>query len=150
LIVNGVLASAVLPAAALFTPATPHLLIILVLLTGGFLRSLQFTSLSAITYAEIETRQVGSATGMASVGQQVSVSFGVAVGAMVVEVSEWVRGHEVPETSDFSSAFVVVGLMSMASALLMLRLPAGAGDEISGRSVPAGETAASPSTSTSS
>ena len=32
-----------------------------------------FTSLSAITYAEIEPRQVGSATGMASVGQQVSV-----------------------------------------------------------------------------
>ena len=58
------------------------------LLCGGFLRSLQFTSLSAITYAEIEPRQVGSATGMASVGQQVSVSFGVAIGAMVVEVSE--------------------------------------------------------------
>ena len=59
LIVNGVLASAVLLASALFTPATPHLLIIAVLLFGGFLRSLQFTSLSAITYAEVETRQVG-------------------------------------------------------------------------------------------
>ena len=61
---------------------------------GGFLRSLQFTSLSAITYAEVETRQVGSATGMASVGQQVSVSFGVAVGAMVVEaVGRAARAH---------------------------------------------------------
>ena len=88
LIVNGVLASAVLLASALFTPATPHLLIIGVLLCGGFLRSLQFTSLSAITYAEVEARQVGSATGMASVGQQVSVSLGVAVGAMVVEASD--------------------------------------------------------------
>ena len=136
LIVNGVLASAVLLASALFTPATPHLVIILVLLAGGFLRSLQFTSLSAITYAEVETRQVGSATGMASVGQQVSVSLGVAVGAMAVELSEWARGHTAPETADFSTAFVVVGLMSMMSALLMLRLPADAGDEISGRAVP--------------
>jgi hypothetical protein len=34
---------------------------------------------------------------------------------------------------------VVVGLMSMASSLLMLRLPADAGDEISGRAVPAGQ-----------
>src|SRR4029079_8210414 len=42
LIVNGVLASAVLLASSLFTPATPHLLIILVLLCGGFLRSLPF------------------------------------------------------------------------------------------------------------
>ena len=139
LIVNGVLASAVLLASALFTPATPHVLIIGVLLCGGFLRSLQFTSLSAITYAEVEARQVGSATGMASVGQQVSVSFGVAIGAMVVEASEVLRGHTVPETADFAAAFVVVGLMSMASSLLMFRLPADAGDEISGRAVPAGE-----------
>jgi len=91
----------VLLASALFTPSTPHLVITVVLLAGGFLRSLQFTSLSAITYADIEPRQVGSATGMASVGQQVSVSLGVAMGAMAVEVSEWARGHAVPETSDF-------------------------------------------------
>jgi hypothetical protein len=85
---------------------------------------------------------------MASVGQQVSVSFGVAVGAMVVEVSEWARGHTVPETADFSAAFVVVGLMSMASALLMLRLPAGAGDEISGRMVPVRVASSSPAAPT--
>ena len=144
LIVNGVLASTVLLASALFTPTTPHLLITAVLLAGGFLRSLQFTSLSAITYAEIEPRQVGSATGMASVGQQVSVSLGVAVGAMAVEVSEWARGHSVPETSDFSAAFVVVGLMSMTSALLMFRLPADAGDEMSGRRVPPREASSAP------
>ena len=60
---------------------------------------------------------------MASVGQQVSVSFGVAIGAMVVEMSEVLRGHAAPETADFAAAFVVVGLMSMASSLLMLRLP---------------------------
>jgi EmrB/QacA subfamily drug resistance transporter len=144
LIVNGVLASAVLLANALFTAATPHLVITLVLLCGGFLRSLQFTSLTAITYAEIEPRQVGSATGMASVGQQVSVSLGVAVGAMVVELSEWARGHTVPQTEDFATAFVVVGLMSMASALLMFRLPADAGDEISGRVIPAREASGAP------
>jgi MFS family permease len=139
LIVNGILASGVLLASALFTPTTPHLLIFAMLLCGGFLRSLQFTSLSAITYAEVEPRQVGSATSMASVAQQVSVSFGVAVGAMVVEASEVLNGHAVPQTSDFSAAFMVVGLMSMTSALLMFRLPADAGDEISGRALPASE-----------
>jgi EmrB/QacA subfamily drug resistance transporter len=144
LIVNGVLASAVLLASAFFTPATPHFVITVVLLVGGFLRSLQFTSLSAITYAEIESRQVGSATGMASVGQQVSVSLGVAVGAMAVEMSEWLRGHPVPETSDFAAAFVVVGLMSMLTSLLMFRLPADAGDEMSGRRLPPREASSAP------
>jgi len=134
----------VLLASALFTPTTPHFVITLVLLVGGFLRSLQFTSLTAITYAEVQPRQVGSATGMASVGQQVSVSLGVAMGAMAVEVSEWARGHAVPETSDFATAFVVVGLMSITSAFLMLRLPADAGDEISGRRLPAREVPSTP------
>lgn len=144
LIVNGVLASLVLLASAFFTAATPHVVITLILLGGGFLRSLQFTSLSAITYAEVEPKQVSSATAIASVGQQVSVSVGVAVGAMVLELSEVLRGHSAPETSDFSSAFIVVGLMSMCSALLMFRLPPGAGDEVSGRVLPAAAPSPSP------
>ncbi len=139
LIVNGVLASAVLMGYGLFTAATPHIVLLGVLLAGGFLRSLQFTSLSAITYAEVERAQVGSATGMASVGQQISVSFGVALGAMVLELSEQLRGHSHPQTEDFAAAFVFVGLVSMCTALLMLRLPAGAGDELSGRTIAARE-----------
>ena len=35
------------------------------------------------------------------------VDLGVAMGAMAVEVSEWARGHAVPETSDFATAYVV-------------------------------------------
>jgi hypothetical protein len=146
LVVNGVLASGVLLASALFTAATPHVVIISVLLFGGFLRSLQFTSLSAITYAELEARQIGAATGMASVGQQVSISLGVATGAMVLEMSEMLRGHETPMTVDFAAAFVVVGLISMASALLMLRLPGGAGDEIAGRVLPGSMPSIAPAT----
>src|SRR5262245_61362276 len=148
LVVNGVLASAVLLASALFTAATPHLLITAVLLGGGFLRSLQFTSLSAITYAEMEQRQIGAATGIASVAQQVSVSLGVATGAMVLELSGLLRGHDAPVTADFSAAFLVVGLISMGSALLMLRLPEGAGDEIAGRALPPADPSVAPAPAT--
>jgi EmrB/QacA subfamily drug resistance transporter len=139
LIYNGLVASFALMAYALFTATTPHALLFAVLLVGGFLRSLQFTSLSALTYAELEPRQIGAATGLASVAQQVSVSLGVATGAMVLETSELLAGRARPETADFAMAFIVVGLVSVASVLLLLRLPATAGDEISGRVVPAGE-----------
>jgi EmrB/QacA subfamily drug resistance transporter len=145
LIVNGLLASVVLMAYALFTAATPHVLIMFVLVCGGFLRSLQFTSLSAITYAELESSQIGAGTGMASVGQQVSVSLGVATGAMVLEMSELLSGRAHPVTADFAAAFVVVGLVSTVSALLMFRLPMAAGDEICGRSVPEADPSPSPS-----
>ena len=136
LIVNGLLASLTLMAFALFKPTTPHVIILGVLLLGGFLRSLEFTSLSAITYAELETRQISAATGMASVAQQVSVGLGVATGAMVLEVSEWFAGRHDPAAADFAAAFVVVGLVSAMTSVLMLRLPADAGDEIAGRAVP--------------
>jgi EmrB/QacA subfamily drug resistance transporter len=136
LIVNGILASFVLMGYGLFTAATPHALLFAVLLVGGFLRSLQFTSLSALTYAELEPRQIGAATGLASVAQQVSVSLGVATGAMVLEISELFAGRVRPETADFATAFIVVGIVSIASVLLLSRLPATAGDEVSGRAVP--------------
>jgi EmrB/QacA subfamily drug resistance transporter len=136
LIVNGLLASVVLMAYGLFTATTPHGVLFIVLLCGGFLRSLQFTSLSALTYADLESRQIGAATAMASVAQQVSVSLGVASGAMVLEISELIAQHARPQTADFAAAFVVVGLVSLGSVLLLLRLPVTAGDEISGRIVP--------------
>jgi EmrB/QacA subfamily drug resistance transporter len=140
LIVNGLVASLVLMAYGLFTATTPHAVLFIVLLCGGFLRSLQFTSLSALTYADLEPRQIGAATAMASVAQQVSVSLGVATGAMVLEMAELIAQHARPQAADFAAAFVVVGLVSLGSVLLLLRLPVTAGDEISGRIVPrAGE-----------
>jgi len=144
LIVNGLFASLVLMAYGLFTATTPHAVLIGVLLVGGFLRSLQFTSLSALTYAELEPKQIGAATAIASVAQQVSVGLGVATGAMVLEISELLAARVHPETADFAAAFVVVGLVSAGSVLLMLRLPASAGDEISGRRVPEARPSGSP------
>ncbi|HJZ30855.1 MAG TPA: DHA2 family efflux MFS transporter permease subunit [Hyphomicrobiaceae bacterium] len=136
LVVNGLLASLVLMALALFKPTTPHILMLAVLLLGGFLRSLEFTSLSAITYAELESRQISAATGMASVAQQVSISLGVATGAMVLEISESMAGRDAPAVADFAVAFVIVGLVSAMTSVLMLRLPSDAGDEIAGRALP--------------
>jgi EmrB/QacA subfamily drug resistance transporter len=139
LIVNGLLASLTLMAFALFKPTTPHVIILGVILLGGFLRSLEFTSLSAITYAELETRQISAATGMASVAQQVSISLGVATGAMVLEISAWAAGRLAPAVADFAAAFIVVGMVSAMTSVLMLRLPSGAGDEIAGRVLPPAE-----------
>src|SRR5262249_49461559 len=142
LIFNGLLASLVLMGYALFSATTPSVVLIGVLMIGGFLRSLQFTSLSALTYAELEPRQIGAATGIASVAQQVTVGFRAATGAMVLELSEMLAGRVQPEPADFALACVVVGLVSATSVPLMFRLPSTAGDEISGRMVPEGSSRA--------
>ena len=57
-----------------------------VLMIGGFFRSLQFTSINALAYAEVPTSRMSRATALAAVGQQVSLATGVAIGALAVEM----------------------------------------------------------------
>src|SRR5262249_17934533 len=89
---NAVISAAFLCACAAFTPTTPIPLMMAVLLVGGFFRSLEFSSINAIAYADIEPRRVGRATALASVAQQVSLSTGVAVGALTVDLTMRLRG----------------------------------------------------------
>ncbi len=54
LIVNALISGAFMASYALFTSTTPHWVIFLALLAGGFFRSLEFTALNAICYADID------------------------------------------------------------------------------------------------
>ena len=83
--VNAVVGSVFLAACALFTVTTPLLLIIIILVVGGFFRSLQFTAINTLVYAEVEPAQMSRATTLVSVNQQLAISAGVAVGAFSVE-----------------------------------------------------------------
>jgi hypothetical protein len=102
-----------------------------VVLLGGFFPALQFTSLNSLTYAEIASRDVGRATSLGSVVQQMSLGLGVTVGGIVLQISRLLHGHETIMWSDFWPAFLVVGLCSFASIPVTLRLPPRAGEEIS-------------------
>src|SRR6267154_1149118 len=55
--INAVVSSIFLAACALFTIATPLLLIMILLVVGGFFRSLQFTAINTLAYAEVEPAQ---------------------------------------------------------------------------------------------
>jgi len=131
--INAVVSAAFLGACALFTVTTPLLLIMIILVVGGFFRSLQFTAINTVAYAEVEPGQMSRATTLVSVNQQLAVSAGVAVGAFSVESTMWIHGaHEL--TADlFAPAFVVVGLVSAASCWFFWQMPDDAGHEISGR-----------------
>ena len=130
--INAVTSSVLLAAAALFTAQTPHVIIIFVLLFGGFFRSLQFTSLNALAYADIETEQMSRATSFVAVVQQLSLSGGVAVAALMLDVSRASAGRGKLIAADFSYAFIAIGVISLLPTLLYLRLAATAGAEVSG------------------
>ena len=131
--VNAVISSVFLGVGALFTVTTPLLLILILLVVGGFFRSLEFTAINTVAYAEIEPPQMSRATTLVSVNQQLAVSAGVAVGAFTVETTLWTR-HMTELTADvFAPAFLVVSAISMVSAFFFWRMPDDAGHEISGR-----------------
>ena len=62
LLYNSLISGAFLAACASFVPGMPFAAMIAILLVGGFFRSLQFTSVNTIAYAEIEPPLMSRAT----------------------------------------------------------------------------------------
>ena len=82
LALNAVFSSALVGLCATFTPGVPIAWIVGVLVIGGFFRSFEFTSLNTIAYADVDNRRMSRATSLVAVGQQLSISVGVGVGAL--------------------------------------------------------------------
>lgn len=107
-------------------------MILAVLLTGGFFRSLQFTCLNAIAYAEVEPSDLSRASSFASVVQQISGSMGVAFAAIILEGLQFMRGDLLLKPDDFRIAFAVVSVLVASSVLFHRRLDPKAGADVSG------------------
>ncbi|MFC1459975.1 DHA2 family efflux MFS transporter permease subunit [Microvirga arabica] len=132
LTINAFIGAAFVAANGFFTPETPHWIIMIFLLVGGCFRSLQFTSLNAIGYAEISNREMSYATSLSSAVQQVSLSIGVAFGALVLEMASTYDGTPGITAADFGPAFWAVAAISALSGFIFVRLSPTAGAEMSG------------------
>jgi MFS family permease len=133
ILINSFVAAGMIAACALFTAAMPYALIIGILLVGGFFRSLQFTSMNSLAYADLPDRAMSQATSFTSVAQQLSISSGVAVAALVLETMRYWRGGSAILVSDFQIAFLIVGAIAVCSVLLVLPLPKNAGAALTRR-----------------
>ncbi|MHB1110827.1 MAG: MFS transporter [Devosia sp.] len=118
----------------LFYPDTPHLYLYLSLLVGGVVRSIFFTGVNALGYADIEEHEASQATAITAVSQQLSIAFGVALAGGVLEFSSSLSGGELG-LNDFHMAWFIVSGVALLSALPFLRLPPDAGSHVSGHRV---------------
>lgn len=114
-----------------FTPVTAHLVIITVLLIGGFSRSFFFTGINALAYADIDDRQASQATSMSSVMQQVSLALGVAVAAAILETSTFFRGAALT-VADFHIAYYTLSALTVLATIPFIRMDRSAGAVVSG------------------
>ena len=135
LVFNAMLSAAFLGCYGFFTPSTPVAVMMSLLLVGGFVRSLEFTSLNAIAYAEIDSAKMSAAVSFASVAQQLSLSLGVAAGAGALQGFALFRPElAVLALENFKWAFIAMATVSLSAAAVFLRLPADAGSELTRRS----------------
>ncbi len=131
LIVNSIISAAFMGVNGSFTAATPHIIIITVLLAGGFFRSLELTAINALADADIRPAEMSRATSFASVAQQVSLSLGVAIGALILQIARNMRGEAQLSQGDFALGFWIIAAIGAISVISFLRLPIGAGAELS-------------------
>jgi EmrB/QacA subfamily drug resistance transporter len=130
LVTNALISSAFLAVCATFTQTTPVAIMVALLLVGGFFRSLQFTSINTIAYADVDAARVSRATALVSVGQQLSISAGVAIGALAVEITVRLHGTGILQANDFPPAFLAVAAISALSIIIFARLSPNAGAEL--------------------
>jgi hypothetical protein len=122
---------AIVAANGLFTPSTPHGIIVAVMIGSGFLRSLSFTSTNALVFADIEGKDAGQATAISAAMQQITIAIGVSIAGGILETMMYLTGAELDATS-FSIAFFIVGAITALSALTYIGMAKDAGSSVSG------------------
>ncbi len=103
--------------------------------TQGFVASLQFTAMNSLIYADVDDREASKASSISSTAQQLSLSFGVALGSLV---TAWFLGN-VDQTDAAQTipalhrAFLTLGLVTIVSAATFTGLHRHDGNNISNR-----------------
>lgn len=136
LLINGAFNVLALLACALITPNTPVWLILLVLYLGGVFRSIQFTGISTLAFADVPSAQMSYANTLFSTATQLAVGLGISLGAIGIRVganvSEWLGMSAIPGIS-FRLAFVAIALICLIGMVDTLRLTKEAGSAVSAR-----------------
>jgi hypothetical protein len=131
LIATSMIGCAFLAINGLFSPATPHLLLMSALLIGGVTRSFFFTGVNALAFADVDDERASQTTAINAVCQKLSVATGVALGGGALSIAANLRGDGLT-LADFHIAWVVVAIVAAPSIVPFLMMPPDAGSEVSG------------------
>lgn len=133
LIVNTVLLGLTMTLFTFIGPGTSIWMILPLSFTQGFFSSLQFTSMNTLIFADVDDRDASKASSLASTGQQMSASFGVALASML---TAWFLGGM--EQTDplvtvpaLHRAFLTLGILTVLSSMTFWGLRGNDGDNVS-------------------
>jgi EmrB/QacA subfamily drug resistance transporter len=144
---NGLITAASLIACGTLSPTTPLAIMLVVLFVGGLCRSMQFTGIMTLAFADVPKPELSAANSLSSVVQQMTMGMGIALGALTLRAASMLRGETgSPLTlGDFHIAFWLAGGLTLVALIDVLRLRADAGATVSGhRATPGIATEKSP------
>ncbi|EIP96418.1 drug resistance transporter, EmrB/QacA subfamily [Opitutaceae bacterium TAV1] len=134
LLVNTCLIGVTMALFATIGADTPMWLILVHAYIFGFLMSAQYTSLNTLTFADLDAEETSMGSSMASVGQQLAMSFGVATGSLAVAMFLSAGAHAGSGPAEMvpaiRHAFVVLGALTILSSLTYRRLRPEDGDNV--------------------
>ncbi len=133
LIVNTVMIGATISLFSLVTVGTPLVLVVLLSLAQGFFNSLQFSSMNSMAYADIDASKSSMASTIASTLQQMSMSFGLALGSMVAAwyLGDLSQSDQIAVSRALHHAFLTLGALTVLSSLTFWTLRPEDGETVS-------------------
>jgi len=133
LLVNGSLNAAIIFACALLTPATPVPAIVALLFASGMTRSMQFTALNTLAFADVPEAWMSGANTVFNMVQQLFMAMGIALGAVALRLAGLLGPRAVAGAiplAHFRTAFVIIGAISLLGALDVSGMDPRAGDNV--------------------
>jgi EmrB/QacA subfamily drug resistance transporter len=130
LIYNTLLTAAYIFACGLFRANTPYLLILLTLWIAGLSRSVEYTAIQSLAYADLPPALTARATSFSSMSQQIWLSFGVGLVALVMQLAREFHGHDTIAPNDITPAYFVIAFATLCAAGVFARMPKNAGAEL--------------------
>jgi EmrB/QacA subfamily drug resistance transporter len=97
---------------------------------AGASRSIEFTAINTLAFADVEPEHRTTASTVFSMMQQAAMAIGVALAALALSAQS--NGSGDLSQTDFLAAFTGAGAVALGGALLMLRLASDAGQQVTG------------------
>ena len=101
LIADALISALQLTVCATLSAGTPRILMLLLFASIGFSRSIMFTCVNTMGYADVGEHDMSKATSFAGTAQQLALTVGVAVAAQVLHVAALSRGSDIAQAPDF-------------------------------------------------
>ncbi|MBP6563667.1 MAG: DHA2 family efflux MFS transporter permease subunit [Neisseriaceae bacterium] len=106
----------------------------LLLFILGMGNSVQFSAMNTLTLAKLRSYQTSSGNSLMAANQQLAISVGIALCAMMLSLFQtgpWQAADAVAPA--FQATFVAIGLITLATALIFVRLHPKDGDNLANR-----------------